>query len=114
MNPSRKRREHESTTWASENFWVAVTFLFIFSLALGAMVGTAEAKREFVRFGGGNPGGSWFTIAGGLSALLNKQIKDMNVTRVATGGSTDNNRLARKHELEPSLTHAWTSLRSHR
>ncbi|NIS62107.1 MAG: hypothetical protein GTO13_15840, partial [Proteobacteria bacterium] len=36
--------------------WVIASFL-ICSL----MVGTAEARREFVRFGGSNPGGSWFT-----------------------------------------------------
>ncbi len=90
-------------------FWVTVSLLFIFSFTMGAMVGTAEAKREFVRFGGSNPGGSWFTIAGGLSALMNKQIKNINVTPVATGGSTDNNRLARKHELDTWLTHSLTA-----
>ena len=84
--------------------WLVVGFLIC-----SFMVGTAEARREFVRFGGSNPGGSWFTIAGGISAVMNKQLKDLNVTPIATGGSVDNNRLARKHELDTWLTHSLTA-----
>ncbi|MFH1629329.1 MAG: TAXI family TRAP transporter solute-binding subunit [Pseudomonadota bacterium] len=86
-----------------------ITFLFVCSLTTGVMVSTVEAKREFIRFGGSSPGGSWFVIAGGLSALLNKQIKGINVTPVGTGGSADNNRIARKHELDTWLTHSLTA-----
>ena len=88
--------------------WIVAGFL-VCSLVVGAMIPTAEARREFVRFGGSNPGGSWFTIAGGISAVMNKQLKDLNVTPIATGGSVDNNRLARKHELDTWLTHSLTA-----
>jgi len=84
-------------------------WLVVGLLICSFMVGTAEARREFVRFGGSNPGGSWFTIAGGISAVMNKQLKDLNVTPIATGGSVDNNRLARKHELDTWLTHSLTA-----
>jgi TRAP transporter TAXI family solute receptor len=98
----RYHRHHSPTCWG-------LIILLISVLTLGLMAGTAKAKQEFIRFGGSNPGGSWFTIAGGLSALLNKQIKGINVTPVATGGSVDNNRLARKHELDTWLTHSLTA-----
>lgn len=89
--------------------WLTFASLLICCLTIGVMVGTAEAKREFVRFGGSNPGGSWFTMVGGISAIMNKQIKKLNVTPIATGGSADNNRLARKHELDTWLTHSLTA-----
>jgi len=88
---------------------IGVALWLVCLLIMGVAVGTAEAKREFVRFGGSNPGGSWFTIVGGLSALLNKQIKDLNVTPIATGGSADNNRMGRKYELDTWLTHSLTA-----
>jgi len=80
---------------------------FIFCVFLSAIVAdTASAKRVFVRFGGSNPGGSWFTIAGGITALFNKEIPDFNASPVATGGSVDCNRQARKHNLDTWLTHS--------
>lgn len=78
-------------------------------LIIGFTTSNVEARREFVRFGGSNPGGSWFTIVGGLSGLLNKQLPDLNVTPVATGGSTANNRMARNDELDVWLTHSLTA-----
>jgi TRAP transporter TAXI family solute receptor len=87
-----------------------VCISFVFSLFLfAALTDTASAARNFVRFGGSNPGGSWFTIAGGITALFNKELQDLNVTPVATGGSTDNNRQARKHNLDTWLTHSITA-----
>ncbi len=72
-----------------------------------AVADTASAKRQFVRFGGSNPGGSWFTIAGGITALFNREIPDFNASPVATGGSVGCKRQARKHNpdtwLSPSL-----------
>jgi len=83
--------------------------LIVLSLVIGATSGQADAARKFVRFGGSNPGGSWFVIVGGLSAYLSGQLKDLNVTAIATGGSVDNNRLARKGELDTWLTHSLTA-----
>lgn len=99
------KRQHQ----AHDIVWVVMASLLICSLTLGVTVGTAEARREFVRFGGSNPGGSWFTMVGGISAVMNKYVKDLNVTPIATGGSADNNRLARKHELDTWLTHSLTA-----
>ncbi len=84
---------------------VSVCFIFCVFLTLTA-ADTALAKRQFVRFGGSNPGGSWFTIAGGITALFNKEIPDFNASPVATGGSVDCNRQARKHNLDTWLTHS--------
>ena len=78
---------------------VSVSFIFCMFLTV-AVADTASAERQFVRFGGSNPGGSWFTIAGGITALFNKEIPGMNASPVATGGSVDCNRQARKHNLD--------------
>lgn len=84
-----------------------VCISFVFSLFLSAaLTDTASAARKFVRFGGSNPGGSWYTIAGGITSLFNKEIKDMNASSVATGGSVDCNRQARKHNLDTWLSHS--------
>lgn len=99
----KRQRPYQSAVWAG------IVFFLTCLITVGAMVDTAEAKREFIRFGGSNPGGSWFTIVGGLSAIMNKQIKELNVTPVATGGSADNNRMGRKHELDTWLTHSLTA-----
>jgi len=56
-------------------------WLFIFSLVLCMSVGSVfaegqqepgreEGGREFIRFGGGSPGGSWFPTVGGLASIL--------------------------------------------
>lgn len=84
---------------------VSVSFIFCMFLTV-VVADTASAKRQFVRFGGSNPGGSWFTIAGGITALFNKEIKDFNASPIATGGSVDCNRQARKHNLDTWLTHS--------
>lgn len=70
--------------------------------------GKAPARQQFVRFGGGNPGGSWFATVGGFAPFLSEKT-GMNVTAVSTGGSVDNNRLAKKGELDTWLTHALTA-----
>jgi len=90
-------------------FKLFVISLFVSFLIIGGFAGGAGAERKFVRFGGSNPGGSWFTIVGGLSAYLSGQLKDLNVTAIATGGSVDNNRQARKKNLDVWLTHSLTA-----
>ena len=86
-----------------------IVSIFASSLVIGSMTGSANAERKFIRFGGSNPGGSWFTIVGGLSAYLSGQLDDLNVTAIATGGSVDNNRQARKKRLDTWLTHSLTA-----
>lgn len=89
--------------------WLILSSFIICAFMLTLTADTALAKRNFVRFGGSNPGGSWFTIAGGITTLFNTKLSDVNVTPVSTGGSTDNNRQARKHNLDTWLTHSITA-----
>jgi len=95
-----RKTNFQKTAWL-----VSVSFILCMFLTV-AVVDTASAKRQFVRFGGSNPGGSWFTIAGGITALFNKEIPGMNASPVATGGSVDCNRQARKHNLDTWLSHS--------
>ena len=88
--------------------WILISMIAL-TLIIGGIPGKADAARKFVRFGGSNPGGSWFVIVGGLSAYLSGQLPDLNVTAIATGGSVDNNRQARKGNLDAWLTHALTA-----
>lgn len=86
--------------------WLLSVCFISFILVSAVLVDNASAQRVFVRFGGSNPGGSWFTIAGGITALFNKEIEGFNASPVATGGSVDVNRQARKHHLDTWLTHS--------
>lgn len=89
--------------------WLVSICFISFILFSAVFVDSASAKRVFIRFGGSNPGGSWFTIAGGITALFNKEIPDFNASPVATGGSTDCNRQARNHDLDTWLTQSLTA-----
>ena len=86
-------------------FWGLIIILFLCSFS----VGIAAAKTKYIRLGCGGPGGSWFQMVGGLSALFNKQIKDVNVSAVSSGGSVALMRLLRKSDLESTFTHTLTS-----
>lgn len=81
--------------------------LVLFVLTLGA--GSASAKVRYIRLGCGGPGGSWFQMVGGLSALFNKQIPNVNVSAVSAGGSVGLMRLLRKGDLESTFTHTLTA-----
>lgn len=83
-----------------------VTTTCIMVILLGFSAGSATAAKDFVKFGGSNPGGAWFTIAGGLAPLYNEKISNINVTPVATGASVDNNRQIRKGDLDIILSHS--------
>jgi TRAP transporter TAXI family solute receptor len=82
--------------------------LFVFLLLFTLIVSTAAAKVAYIRLGCGGPGGTWFQMVGGLSALFSKQINDVNVSAVSAGGSVALMRLIRKGELEATFTHALT------
>ena len=84
-----------------------VTAVSVFSE--GSQEDSARGRQQFVRFGGGGPGGSWFTIVGGLSSYLSTKSDGLNVTSIATGGSVDNNRIIRQGELDTWLTHSLTA-----
>lgn len=82
---------------------------FIVLVVLVLAVGTASAKVQYIRLGCGGPGGSWFQMVGGLSALFNKQIPNVNVSAVSSGGSVALMRLLRKGDLEATFTHTLTA-----
>ncbi len=63
---------------------------------------------DFIKFGGGHLGGTWFTLVGGMSELLTKEIEGLNVSLEASAGSVDNNRLIRAGAIDTALTHALT------
>ena len=83
----------------------------ILLLAAGTLFagGKKEGGREFIRFGGGAPGGSWFATVGGFASYLSSNNPDLNITAVSTGGSADNNRQAARGQLDTWLTHALTA-----
>lgn len=96
------RRTSDKTRLLSGTFAISL----IMALVVVFTAGSVEARKEFIKFGGSNPGGAWFTIAGGLAPLYSKQIPNLNVTPVATGASVDNNRQIRKGDLDVILSHS--------
>ena len=92
---------------------MTVVALFALSLSLGLAITPADAKREFVRWGGSQPGGVYFYMVGGLSELGNEQIKDVNISNVQSAGSVGNNRLARKGEVDMWFGYGFTALESY-
>lgn len=88
----------------------ALVLALVMLLSVGLLFGQGEMEqRQFVRFGGGSPGGSWFPTVGGLASYLSTNNPDLNVTAVSTGGSADNNRQAREGQLDTWLTHSLTA-----
>ncbi len=92
---------------------MTVVALFTLSLSLGVAITTADAKREFVRWGGSQPGGLYFYMVGGLSELSNAQIPNVNISNVQSAGSVGNNRLARKGEVDMWFGYGFTALESY-
>jgi TRAP transporter TAXI family solute receptor len=91
----------------------ALVILVVLFLSIGVSLGTADAKRNFVRWGGSNPGGLYFVMVGGLSEIANQQIPNINVSNVQSAGSVGNNRLARKDEVDMWFGYGFTALESY-
>jgi TRAP transporter TAXI family solute receptor len=104
--PSIPKKERRSGMRMMSRVFFAV-FLFSFCLLVGFTPGFAADK--FISFGAGGPGGTWFTMVGGMSVLLTKEIKGLNVASQANAGSLENNRRLRKGEVEICLTHGLTA-----
>lgn len=84
-------------------------FILFFPIFLIAGIGSGLAADKFIGFGGGPPGGTWFTMVGGMSVLLTREIKGLNVTSQALSGSLENNRRLRQGLIEITLTHGLTA-----
>ena len=81
-------------------------------LLMAATVLFAQApKVTRYSFSGSNPGGTWYTMAGGLVQLLNdKMPADIRFDMVASGGSVENTRRLAMNQADITLTyssHMW-------
>jgi len=92
--------------------WGIILSVLVCLLTVGVAVGTAGAKARYIRLGCGGPGGSWFQMVGGLSALFNKEIPNVNVSAVSSGGSVALMRLLRQGDLESTFQHVLTMYES--
>lgn len=88
--------------------WGIIVSVLVCLLTVGITVDTATAKVRYIRLGCGGPGGSWFQMVGGVSALFNKEIPNVNVSAVSSGGSVALNRLLRQGDLESTFQHTLT------
>lgn len=91
------------------SFFKTVMILVAFAFVWSFVGGPAEAKVTYIRLGCGGPGGTWFTMVGGLSALFNKQMENVNVSAVSSGGSVALMRLLRNGDLESTFSHTLTA-----
>jgi len=93
--------------------WRKFILVFLFSLTFvfgGWSFGASPSHGdEFIKFGAASPGGSWFQLVGGMSALLTRQIDGLVVSMEPTAGSVDNNRIIRRGGVDIALTHALTA-----
>lgn len=92
--------------------WGIFIGVLVCLLIVGITMDTAMARARYIRLGCGGPGGSWFQMVGGLSALFNKEIPNVNVSAVSSGGSVALNRLLRQGDLESTFQHTLTMYES--
>jgi len=93
-----------------------LSVLFACSLvALCLMMGSplapnADAAQRY-SFSASNPGGTWYTMAGGLIQLYNNNLPaDVRIDMVASGGSVENTRRMAMGDADITLTyssHLW-------
>lgn len=80
---------------------------------LAGAPGAATAQTE-VAWGGSNPGGVMYYMVGVAGAELGKDLPDVNITQVTTGGSTENALRLIKGELDMGIvygSHVYMSLK---
>jgi len=80
-------------------------------LALAVSVFAQAQKIQRYSFSGSNPGGTWYTMAGGLVQLLNdKMPANIRFDMVASGGSVENTRRIAMNQADITLSyssHIW-------
>ena len=67
-----------------------------------------EAAKVYLNFAGSRPGGGWFYMAGGLSPILTREIKSLNVVAESTQGDVENVRRMATGDLDMAIAHAPT------
>ncbi|MCW7543933.1 TAXI family TRAP transporter solute-binding subunit [Aurantimonas litoralis] len=75
--------------------------LAVASLATGAV---AQDKTS-IAWGGSNPGGVMYYMVGVAGTELGKDLPDVNITQVTTGGSTENAKRLIKGELDMGIVY---------
>ncbi|WP_417825456.1 TAXI family TRAP transporter solute-binding subunit [Thalassospira povalilytica] len=82
---------------------------------LGTLIATtaiAQNKTD-IAWGGSNPGGVMYYMVGVAGTELGKDLPDVNITQVTTGGSTENAKRLIKGELDMGIvygSHVYMSL----
>lgn len=83
--------------------------MLFFCLAVSLFAQPAKVTRY--SFSGSNPGGTWYTMAGGLVQLLNdKMPPEIRFDMVGSGGSVENTRRIAMNQADITLTyssHVW-------
>lgn len=97
-------------------------FLLIFTVFLGigfmpspnAQAAMEKGGTVYLNFGGSQPGGSWYIIAGGLSAYFTKEIKGLNVVAESTQGDVALASMIAKRNIDLIPTHSVTMAADYR
>ena len=71
------------------------------SLATGAVA----QDQTSIAWGGSNPGGVMYYMVGVAGTELGKDLPDVNITQVTTGGSTENAKRLIKGELDMGIVY---------
>jgi len=79
---------------------------------LTTSAGAANAQTD-IAWGGSNPGGVMYYMVGVAGTEIGKELPDVNITQVTTGGSTENAKRLIKGELDMGIvygSHVYMSL----
>lgn len=81
--------------------------LLVISAALAATVAAPAGAQDTseVAWGGSNPGGVMYYMVGVVGTELGKDLPDINITQVTTGGSTENAKRLIKGELDMGIVY---------
>jgi TRAP transporter TAXI family solute receptor len=93
--------------WRYGKIFLALSLIVL----LGAQAASAAATVKRYSLSASNPGGTWYTMAGGIFKLLNDKLPaDTRFDIVASGGSVENARRLASGEADMTLTyssHLW-------
>jgi hypothetical protein len=85
-------------------------FTVLVLLALVISFTQAQAVKRY-SFSGSNPGGTWYTMAGGIVQLLNDKLPpEIRFDMIGSGGSVENTRRLALNQADITLTyssHMW-------
>lgn len=90
-----------------------ITNIFMILCLIVVMSAGMVAAEERYAFSASNPGGTWYTMSGGVVKLLNEKLpKDIRIDMIASGGSVLNARRMAGGEADITLSyssHLWDS-----